>query len=361
MRRNNIFISIFFLLLLFTSAIAENHDQISLKLYAANNPDIQYTGRIDYSNPKEPKLWNAGSYIRFRYKGKTCEVILKNQDRWGKYHNYLEVKIAGEKPYRIQTTGRLNHIVIGKGLTDKVHTVMICKDTESLIGYIQIRGIRCDQLLTPPKKPSRKMEFIGDSITSGTGSDLSKVSCGKGQWYDQQNAYMSYGPATARLLDSQWILSSVSGIGMIHSCCKMTIVMPQVFEKLDLSDDSLSWNFKKYQPDIVTICLGQNDGIQDSVKFCGAYADFIHQLRGVYPKAHIICLTSPMADPKLRSVLKRYLTGIVGNVRHHGDENVYKYFFPRSYNKGCGGHPVMAQHQVIARELADYIKSKFNW
>ena len=66
-------------------------------------------------------------------------------------------------------------------------------------------------------KPVRRMEFIGNSITCGTGSDQSVVPCDKGVWQDQHNAYLSYGPAVARSFNAQWQLSAVSGIGLMHS------------------------------------------------------------------------------------------------------------------------------------------------
>lgn len=78
---------------------------------------------------------------------------------------------------------------------------------------------------------------------------------------------MSYGPVTARMLDAQWMLSSVSGIGLMHSCCDMDIVMPDVYDKLNMRENKYRWNFAHYQPDVVTVALGQNDGIQDSAAF----------------------------------------------------------------------------------------------
>jgi len=41
-----------------------------------------------------------------------------------------------------------------------------------------------------------------------------------------------------------------------------------------LRGDTITWDFKAYQPDVVTICLGQNDGPkQDSTLFCSTYVD----------------------------------------------------------------------------------------
>jgi lysophospholipase L1-like esterase len=216
-------------------------------------------------------------------------------------------------------------------------------------------------LLELPRRPARRIEFIGNSITCGTGSDLSETPCDSGQWYDQHNAYQSYGPQTARNLDADWHLSAVSGIGLIRSCCEMDITMPRVFDKINMRDNSGEWDFSGFHPDVVTIALGQNDGKQDSVAFSEAYVAFVAEVRALYPGAAIVCLSSPMADEGLNAVLQNYLTGVVNRANESGDERVYKYFFSKRYNRGCGDHPDLQQHGEIARELTAYIKSIMRW
>ncbi|MEI9807596.1 MAG: hypothetical protein WDO16_06760 [Bacteroidota bacterium] len=112
-------------------------------------------------------------------------------------------------------------------------------------------------MVKPLPKPEHKIECIGNSITCGTGSDASAIPCGKGVWQDQHNAYLSYGAITARTLNAQYHLSAVSGIGLMRSCCNMNVIMPQVFDKISMRDDTIAWDFNQYQPDIVTICLGK--------------------------------------------------------------------------------------------------------
>lgn len=333
----------------------------TLHLFKADNPNIQYIGRFDYSNPGVPRIWSPGGYFKARFTGNSCEIVLNDEELYGKNHNYLEIVIDHNKPFRIQTTGKTNTIKVAEGLKGKVHELLVCKNTESNIGYIELVGIKCEQLLPLPAKPERKMEFIGNSITCGTGSDISVVPCGKGQWQDQHNAYMSYGPATARALNAQWHLTSVSGIGLIHSCCNLKVTMPQVFDKVNFRDDTIKWNFNSYQPNIVTVCLGQNDGVQDSTKYCSAYVAFIKTIRSHYPGATVICLTSPMADSAFVKVMKNYLTGIVSYENKTGDSNVYKYFFSKRYFHGCDSHPDMEEHQQIADELTTYIKKIRKW
>jgi hypothetical protein len=279
----------------------------------------------------------------------------------GTNHNYIHVIVNDSIRKRIQTTGNSNRILIVEGLPYGLHNVVICKDTEGSIGYLELEAIICQELIKSNTLPKLKFEFIGNSITCGTGSDLSVVNCGEGEWYQQHNAWDSYGAITARKLNAQWHLSSVSGIGMIHSCCDMDITLPDVFDNIDLSsNESGKWNFNQYIPNIVTICLGQNDGVQDSAKFCKAYINFIQTIRTAYPQAHIICLTSPMADENLTPVLKNYLTGVVDFFNNDGISNVHKYFFSKSYISGCDSHPSKNEHYLIAQELIEYVVENFD-
>ncbi len=348
-------------MLLLSAQILCAKNSISTKFFPADNPNIQYTGRIDFSDRKLPKYWASGVYVQAKFKGNTCKVILHDEVLYGNNHNYIEVAVDNQKPYRLQLKGKTDTIDISKNLNAETHILTICKDTESGIGYLQFGGLICAGLLPLPAKPKHKIEYIGDSITCGTGSDLSIVDCDKGQWYDQHNAYLSYGPASARLLNAQWVLSSVSGIGLIQSCCDIKLLMPQVFDKVNQRQNKIKWNFSGYQPDVVTICLGQNDGVQDSVRFTTAYINFIKNIRSYYPKASIVCLTSPMADFTLNKALKNYLAGIVDAVNKSGDKNVSRYFFSKRFMHGCGTHPDLAEHQVMAMELSAYLKKLKKW
>src|ERR1035437_4439667 len=139
---------------------------------------------------------------------------------------------------------------------------------------------------------------------------------------------MSYGPLTSRNLNAQWQLTALAGVGLVHSCCDMNVLMPQIYDKVFLRNDTIAWDFKKYQPDVVTICLGQYDGPkQDSTVFCSAYVKFIKSVRQHYPKADIVCLNSPMCDSTLTKVLKRYLSAITSRLVAGGDKKVHQYFF----------------------------------
>jgi lysophospholipase L1-like esterase len=349
-----------------TFAVVSNEDSKKPKydsgnFYPANHKYISYTGRIDFENPEKPKFWAPGVYVQINYYGTSCTIVLNDNYLWNKYNNYFEVVIDGVFQQRISAKARKNKITVGKNLPIGNHSLLLCKNTESIIGYVELVGFIVQKLLPPDQKPKRKIEFIGNSITCGTGSDLSEIPCDSIHWHDQHNAYMSYGPITARALNAQWHLSSASGVGLVHSCCDMDYTISDIFGSIGFNQDTIPWNFNAYIPDVVTIALGQNDGIQDSTTFCNEYVRFIKSIRRYYPDATIICLTSPMADKKLTEVLKKYLSGIVQSMSNMGDNNVYSYFFTKSYNSGCDGHPDKTEHILIANELKQYIQSLMKW
>jgi len=326
-----------------------------------NNPFIQYMGRIDFTDSLKPKLFASGASIITKFKGTHCQILLNDQIRYGSYHNYLEIVVDGSQATRIQTTAKNNTIDLVSNLSEGEHTLMIIKTTEASIGYIEFLGFRCDELLEPDPLPIRRIEFIGNSITCGYGVDNSQTECGAGEWYDQHNAYLAYGPVLAQRLSAQWMLTSVSGIGLIHSCCDMTYTMPDVYHSIDMTRTGIDWNFTEYPADVVTICLGQNDGILDSATFCGVYVNFIGTIRSKYPNARIVCLTSPMADEALANSQVSYLTGIVNHMHNQNDSKVYKFVLSHGMNSGCDYHPNAEQHQQIADELETFFKETFGW
>lgn len=348
------------LFMILLCGVARAGEAGAVKFFAADHPYLQYTGRIDFTDPKLPRFWQPGVYITAKFRGRSCDIVVNDELLWGKSHNYLEIVVDG-RPTRLQMQTARDTITVADHLDEGIHTLVIVKDTEANIGYIELVGIRCEELLEPGPKPKRKMEFIGNSITCGAGSDVSAIPCGKGVWQDQHNAYLSYGGITARALKAQYHLSSVSGIGLMHSCCDLESVMPQVIDKISMRNDTIAWDFSRYQPGILSVCLGQNDGMQDSALFCEKYIAFIGQLRKYYPRANIICLASPMADAKLSAYMRKTLSSIVQYMKRTGDKKIVAYFFSKQYHNGCDGHPDLAEHELIAGELTAFIRKTFGW
>ena len=81
----------------------------------ADNKNIQYTGRIDFTDPKKPRFWTAGVYIQAKFKGTLCEIVINDEERGGA-HNYLQVAIDNQTPFKIKTTGKSNTLTVAEGL-----------------------------------------------------------------------------------------------------------------------------------------------------------------------------------------------------------------------------------------------------
>ena len=121
-------------------------------LFSPDNEKIQYVGRIDLLNPKKPRLIGAGTYFMIRFKGKDCDLFLEDQGLYNN-HNYISIAIDGEYQGRIKVSKEKTRYCAARNLKGKKHTLLVCKDTESQTGYIDLTGILCSEII-PIKIPS---------------------------------------------------------------------------------------------------------------------------------------------------------------------------------------------------------------
>ncbi|MBN2009029.1 hypothetical protein JW960_06770 [candidate division KSB1 bacterium] len=345
----------------------------NVNLFTPDNKLIQMQGRINCAKPLRPEISNAGAYIRFNFSGTSCALLLDDQNLWGTNYNYISVVIDNQYKGRVKVTKDQHYYSIASDLADSIHSVIVCKATESQNGYIAFLGIVCKQLLASPPLPKRKIEFIGNSITCGMGDDTKEIPCGTGQWFDQHNAWFAYGPRVARALNADYILNSVSGIGMTRNWNSEGPTMPNVYDNLFLNTDStLKYDPTRFQPDLISICLGTNDFSDgdnsydrkelDSTKFVTDYIQSIKRLRARSPHAPICCLTSPATSRQKNSTLEVYLSAIVNYMQQaENDNNVYMYSFSRFFTGGCSGHPNINDHELMTKELIPFYKKVMNW
>jgi lysophospholipase L1-like esterase len=341
-------------------------------LYKPDNPFIRYTGRIDFSNVQKPRLCGAGSYFHFKFKGTCCNILLEDQNL-DNNHNYIAVVIDGQYQGRIKVYKEKTQYQVAENLAYKDHTLLVCKATEAEIGYIDFTGVSCKEILPCEKNNQRKIEFIGNSITCGMGMDLTDIPCDSGAWYDQHNAYIAYGPLIARALNADWLLSSVSGIGITRNWNSDGPTMPQVYQNINLDTiSSTLWETTNFIPDLISICLGTNDFSDgdgsyqraplDSTRFVNDYIRFLKFIRVRYPQAQICCLTSPMHSGEKSKRLRSYLTAVVEHIKKvKKDNNIHLFIFSRSYTNGCFLHPDKEEHQKMAEELLPFYRKVMGW
>jgi lysophospholipase L1-like esterase len=357
--------------LIIPSMAQENPDQLILTYSTPDSKEIYYSGRIDFSDPQAPKLISAGAYIKIKFQGSFCKVLLTNQFNDPAY-NYISIELDGKYQGRKRVSEGMHEYLLAENLGDGQHTILLCKATEAATGYLEFRGIHCAGILPLDEIPERKIEYIGNSITCGAEMDTSYYPCNSDQYHDRHNAYLAYGPSLARELNADWVLSSVSGMGLIRNWNDEGPAFPEFYDYLYLNNDtSVLWEPDSYDPQLVTLCLGTNDNSEgdgsydrqplDSTRFIKAYIDFVGRIRKRYPDAMICLLTSPVFDGETRERFTRYQSETVAHFQDKGDRNLYSFTFSGHYNHGCTGHPSVEDHKNMKNELLPFIKQLMNW
>lgn len=354
----------FFLLYIFL--VYSNSTQTRNETNVLYAKDLLPYGRSEMMADQTLDLISSAVHFGFTFNGKNC-TIYTSLPSWLD-HNYLQYELDGVYQKRIKVSKNAKAITITASSIGK-HTVWIYKATEATTGSIFIHKIEGNNLHVLHCSSAPLIEFIGNSITCGAASDVSGVPCGVGEYHDYTNAYMSYGPRVSRALSTNFILSSVSGIGIYRTWNKDEPSMPQVYEKTDFQVDSKqNWNFKRYTPKIVSIALGTNDLSEgdgksprapfDSLRFVTAYVNFIRLIHSKYTDAQIALLSSPMEKGVKRALLENCLTAIKANIdaSHILKKPVALYFFKPMEPRGCSYHPSVEDHAILAKELIPFFK-----
>ena len=131
-------------------------------IVTADDPRIQYTGRIDFSDPKRPRFdWPAVT-IEANFTGTSLGLLL--QDGQNSYNVYIN----GEHSLLNTRLGQESYLV-AEGLPEGAHSLRMVKRTETFYGTPTFLGLTLDpgkDLAAPPERSTRRIEFIGDSNTA---------------------------------------------------------------------------------------------------------------------------------------------------------------------------------------------------
>jgi hypothetical protein len=330
---------------------------------------ITAVGRYE-NNPAGVKMYSAGGYFTVAFQGGYCEIDVLNDGEFE--HSFLELAVDSLEPQKFRVGRGVTKFLIGEKenvpenavrysgkLQDKdSHCVTLCRDSETMMSFTQIKSISAPKILKWTPETDLKIEFVGNSITSGCDCDSSTVPLKDYKWGDWHRAYYAYGPRTARNLNAQYSLASVSGIGLVHSCCEMKITMPQIYDKVLMRYDTINYDFS-FEPALICCCLGQNDGIQENETFIKAYVDFVKMLKEKNPTAkNIVLLNSPMADDSLNAWLQTVLPKVVETLTQEGITGVWNFEFSHNKNAGGSAHPDVRQQGEAAGELTEFLKKE---
>lgn len=324
-------------------------------------------GRYLYNSNKELELISSAVHFGVSFAGTTCKIYTSLPDEHA--HSYLQYELDGVYQKRIRVEGNATEPVTIVAPTAGKHEVWIYKCTEATTGAIRISKIAGADVKPLKVNKAPLIEFIGNSITCGAAADASETPCGTGDYHDQHNAYMAYGPRIARALGANYMLSSVSGIGVYRNWNSDAPTMPQVYEQVDFSPNNpVKWNFNTYSPKVVSIALGTNDFSNgdgkrprkpfDPAEFTATYVKFVKLVKSKYPNARIALLSSPMVKLKNGKTLEDCITAVRDkiNAAYPQSKPVAVFFFPPMEAHGCGGHPSVEDHGIMAQQAGAFFK-----
>ncbi|MGY4384517.1 hypothetical protein ACVWYN_001543 [Pedobacter sp. UYP24] len=332
-----------------------------------NAKEFKPYGRYLLNKQGECELISSAAHFGLRFKDNQCAIYFSNAVNKGR--NYIQYELDGVYQKRILVSNNADEPTIIKTNTTGWHTVWIYKATEAHTGPVIISKVTAKQITSLKTKEAPVIEFIGNSITCGAASDITDYPCGTGEYQDHHNAYLAYGPRIARALRLNYIMSSVSGIGIYRTWNTEGPSMPQVYENIDFQLNSpIKWNFSNYSPRIVSIALGTNDLSNgdgkkprlpfDTLQFINGYVSFIKLVKSKYPKAQIALLSSPMVGGASGKILEKCLSDIKVKVDgiYLSDKPLATFFFPKMTPHGCSGHPSIEDHAVLAQQLIPFYK-----
>lgn len=323
--------------------------------YAATDERIQYVGRFDATLPERLVYSAPLSQITIRFRGTGVTALLEDEYRYNQRRNFYDVVLDGELHSKLHVPERLaTEVLVVEGLSPGDHDLTLIKRNEADNGKGMFSGFTvAGTLIDPAPLPERKLAFIGDSITAGSGAEADDGTdqCTENAFFEQENGWgqpyhnanASYAAVAGRLLEAQVHITAVSGIGLLRNYTSVYDVrtMPQVYDLIFVERDRTGanppngddggyglggggeggmggagsyfdtdprwiWDTERFVPDAVVVALGTNDFSpgdtlplgsrpnMDVDAWTDAYVRFVDRLKGYYPSAHVFALQSPM-------------------------------------------------------------------
>ena len=334
----------------------------STHLIPANHPYIQYFGRWDMADSLHPRFSWPGVYVYAEFNGTRIGVRLADSTNYynvyvdGKFHGIFHGAKSGEQDQ-----------MLADGLENTRHTFLFTRRNITFDEVYTFSGLILDdgaELLRPPPKPSRKIEFIGDSFTAAESNEATEQELPWEARFPVTNIDKGFAAIIARHFNAQYHTTCRSGSGMLCDWQgNLDTSIPRRFDRTLMDRSEPKWDFARWIPDMVVICLGLNDhsGLRDkngeiseekSLLFRKAYRDFLATIRKVYPEVKIVAVA---AFPEW---IRKNVKQVVEEETAVGGQDVYYAQFDHFENGYvANGHPTVATHQKMADQIIQSIES----
>jgi lysophospholipase L1-like esterase len=318
-------------------------------------------GRFDVSDPSAPRFAWPGTAVTARFKGTSITAHLKEDG--ASSTNLYEVLVDGERTRVLKTSKDKTTYVLAESLADGTHEVTLYKRTEARVGEAVFLGFETPgQLLPAPPAPARRIEIIGDSITTGYGIEAANENCTFRP--EDENEYLTYGALTARALGADHVTIAWSG--------KTIKEMTEYYERTLPAREDSKWDFTAWIPQVVVVNVGTNNFATydpGETRFVFFYTKLVARVREVYPNAFIVCALGPMlsdnypTDRKNLTQAKRYMRTAMAKLKADDARIEYLEFPEQNHANGlgCGWHPSKKTNQLMSERLVPLLREKLGW
>lgn len=364
-----------------------------LKVYTLSDiENLKVHGRTTGCLSPLTVFW-TGSGIELNAKG--TELWIEVEVDYDMYEPWISVVINSATVSRQMLTAGKYWVCVFRGMNEQeVKNIRIIRDVQAMNGdpasYMQIHSVKFDGEFLPIKERPYKIEFIGDSITSGEGIIGAKQ---EDDWVSMWFcAVDNYSTMTANALNAEYRIISESGWGVLTSWDNNPhFNIPQYYEKVcgiltgDKNEDlgAFKYNdFDSWQPDVVVVNLGTNDGgaftspkwrddatgethkqrlnedgtfnEEDIKAFENAVYNFLVKLRKFNKNANIVWVYGMLGIPMLPSIYR----AVDAYTKDTGDKKISVFKLPNTTEETVGSrqHPGILSHEKAAKELTEYLK-----
>lgn len=332
---------------------------------------------------------NDGSLTLF-WAAAALEVNIKATEIWAEITSdydsqeiWLAVEVNGFQTARFIAPKETTLICLARNLNpEKENLISIIKDTQPMPGddrhllKINSLALNDEGCFCHIKKRKLKIEFIGDSLTSGEGlagkaDEMDWIT----QWFCGSK---TYAVQTAKLLDADWSCISLCGCGLCWGWdgnvnSRIPPFYSQVCGLLNGENQKKGGACEALDfeggSDYVILNLGTNDN--SGFKFhaeenpaqlvVNEVKRFLGEIRSCNPDAKIIWSWGLMFLDTMPALLKR---GIEEYKMESGDKAVYSLELEdmndiekNEEDKGSRGHPGLLSHKKAAARIVDFIRS----
>ena len=280
-------------------------------------------------------------------------VTLDCEEKMDELHNFY-VEVDGVLGYFEVPAGR-SVVKMAEDLTPGKHTIKIHKGTDNKKEVYYIHSVAYTGTLEKAVPAERRIEFLGDSITAGSGVFFED--CG----YGYTQSWFVYANMVSDALGADHY-SVANGGWKFHSTVSAATSIATIYDDMSMHDASLGAYDFSWKPDVIVINLGTNDAIAyrnnktdyTQQSFAENIKIMLDLVRAKNPDAEIVWIYGSMLTERedwIKAPVEEYAKT---------DSKVH-YVSVRGNTAGRGDHPDFPGHTKVAITLTEAISDIMGW